>query len=157
SSVDTAVLARDFRQVDELRRRNHVGRRHQQRRGKPHCAFTHGEGHLFLHGFHFGGGGGGGALALPRGPEPSFPDVGADVGGDVFLLDVVEIASQRLPGALSAGRAHGTLRITLAEDHGGDALPDHALALWLGEQGVVRVVVHVDKAGRYDQVLCVDG
>src|SRR5687768_11775843 len=88
-----------------------------------------------------------------------------------MLVHEVEIATESSPGACGASstastsaatssatvsRAHRTLRSAFAEDHCRYSLADHAFALGLGDDGGIRVVVHVDESGRNDEALGVD-
>jgi hypothetical protein len=124
-------------------------------------------GDFVLHGIHLGRRGRLHFHAFYKAPDCALAYVGADIGGGGILVYEVEIATESSPGArgasstastsATASGAHRTLRSAFAEDHCRYALADHAFALGLGDDGGIRVVVHVDESGRNDEALGVDG
>ena len=155
SRIDPAVLARHLAQLDQLRCRDQVRRRHQKGRGKAHGAFLHGLGQLRFHGLHLRRRGRFVIVPFDIPPELAFAHIRADVGGHAFLFNVVEIAAQRSPRITA--RLDRSGRSALAEHHGGDSLANHALALGLIDHALVGVIVHVDEAGRDHEAGGVDG
>ena len=144
--VNPPVVGGDARQPDELGCSHQVRRRHQQGVREAHCAIAHRGGDEVGHLANLRLGGRFECIALDVPPYLRQAHVGADVRSDPLPLDMPEVTTQSCPLALS--RAHRTGRPAFAENHRGDALPDHAFATRLLEEREVGVIVDVYKARR---------
>ena len=164
--VDAAVLLGDLRQLDEIGGRREARRRLQQRGREAHRALFHRLRDELLHLVELLRRRRRLAVALHVRPHLLLADVRRDVRRHVLAFELREVAAERRPvdrrrRRLAARASFGpcldrTRRPRLAQHHRRHALPDHALGLGLDEDRVVRVVVHVDEAGRDGQARRVD-
>ena len=69
----------------------------------------------------------------------------------------MQVAPIGAPDAAILLAAHGSRRSAFSENHGGDALPHHALGVSVLDQSVVGMIVNIHESRRDSQPGCVNG
>jgi hypothetical protein len=161
SRVDAAVGRRRLAHGYQRIRVDPVARRAAQRAGHSQSALLHSLAHQFPHLLPLGLVRRTGLLPVHVGPDLRRAHIGADVGRNPLFEQFGEVAREIGPALAPAApallAAHRRRRAALPEDHRGDALPDHALGVAVGEQCVVGVVMDIDQPRGHHLARGIDG